>query len=337
MEISFTGASDYMDKTCGFGNAAWHIHNEFRKAGIIAINKNGFDNMAEDPKIGMSFCPPTQYSFLSPAQYKIGYTPWESTDLQPNWKTIMDLCDEIWTTSTWNKHIFEAALQREVFVYPHGIDHVYAPSRRIIKPRPFTFLHVGEPFNRKAGQLVVEAFIILYGNDPRYRLIMKATKNHNLEVMSPHSGNVGSPDHFYTNIDIIEKSLSDEDLIDLYGATDCFVYPSWGEGFGFNPLQAMAMGIPTISTSGWAEYAKYITLPLDSSWARSPWQNIHPGYMLAPNVHQLELHMKEVVNNYKKYSAIALKNSAKIHKEYDWERISQPAIEKLKNIYKSRF
>lgn len=331
MDVSFTGAPDHLDVTVGFGNASWHIFQQFRKAGINPVIKQG-------APVGISFCPPWQYSFYSPEQYKIGYTPWESTEFPRGWVERMNACDEIWTTSTWNKQIFENNLGREVFVYLHGIDHGFVPSRRkFTNGEPFTFLHMGEPFNRKAGQLVVEAFINLYGNNPDYRLIMKTSGKHNLEVTAHGLDWAASPDTFYSNIIIVDKVMTDAELLSLYAAAHCFVYPSWGEGFGFNPLQSIAMGIPTICTSGWAEYANYITLPLDSKWAWSPWQSIHPGYMLAPDLLQLERHMKDVVKYYDKYSKIAFKNSFKVHDEYDWERVSKPAVERLKKIGKSRF
>jgi len=330
MKVSFTGAPDHLDVTVGFGNASWHIFKNLRKLGIDPVVGQSGAN------IGISFCPPNQYSFANLEQYKIGYTPWESTDLRSGWLASMNACDEIWTTSTWNKHIFENALQKEVFVYTHGIDHGYSPSRRkFTQDEPFTFMHMGEPFNRKAGQLVVEAFIKLYGNDPKYRLIMKTSGKHNLEVWSPNNEVSAAPNVFYNNISIIDRVMTDAELLSLYSGIHCFVYPSWGEGFGFNPLQAMAMGIPTICTEAWAEYGKYITLPLNSQWARSPWQNIHPGYMLAPNVYELEEHMKNVVKYYDKYSRIAFKNSFKIHEEFDWEHVTKPAAQKLKNIYKN--
>lgn len=336
MRISFTGAPDVMDVTVGFGNASWHIFQNFRKSGIDPVMSQYSQGRGKVP-IGISFCPPFQYVFPHMEQYKIGYTPWESTGLQPGWKDRMLACDEIWTTSTWNKHIFEAALDREVFVYTHGIDHGYSPSRRkITGGDPFTFLHVGEPFNRKAGQLVVEAFIKLYGNNPDYRLIMKASHIHNLEVRDPKNiEDFGPPTKYYKNIIIITRTLTDAEMLSLYSEAHCFVYPSWGEGFGFNPLQAMAMGIPTICTAGWAEYKNHITLPLDSEWAWSPWQTVHPGYMLAPDVMQLEQHMKHVTQDYDKYAKTAFRNSFKIHEEYDWERVTKPAVHRLKNIYKS--
>lgn len=40
--------------------------------------------------------------------------------------------------------------------------------------------------------------------------------------------------------------VSDEDLVVLYNGAEAFVYPSWYEGFGFPPIEAMACGCPTV-------------------------------------------------------------------------------------------
>ena len=44
--------------------------------------------------------------------------------------------------------------------------------------------------------------------------------------------------------------VKDDLLAGLYAGATLFVYPSIAEGFGFPPLEAMACGVPTISTSG---------------------------------------------------------------------------------------
>jgi alpha-1,3-rhamnosyl/mannosyltransferase len=42
--------------------------------------------------------------------------------------------------------------------------------------------------------------------------------------------------------------ISQSDLPFLYAGARLFVYPSLQEGFGFPPLEAMACGVPTISS-----------------------------------------------------------------------------------------
>ena len=43
---------------------------------------------------------------------------------------------------------------------------------------------------------------------------------------------------------ILTDYVSDEDLVRLYNGAEAFVYPSFFEGFGIPPLEAMACGIP---------------------------------------------------------------------------------------------
>ena len=40
--------------------------------------------------------------------------------------------------------------------------------------------------------------------------------------------------------------LSDEELVGIYAGAELLLYPSIAEGFGFPPLEAMAMGVPVI-------------------------------------------------------------------------------------------
>ena len=43
---------------------------------------------------------------------------------------------------------------------------------------------------------------------------------------------------------ILTDYVSEEDLICLYNISTCFIYPSFFEGFGLPPLEAMACGTP---------------------------------------------------------------------------------------------
>ncbi|WP_040213574.1 glycosyltransferase family 4 protein [Clostridium polynesiense] len=48
---------------------------------------------------------------------------------------------------------------------------------------------------------------------------------------------------------IITDYVSDRDLINLYNGASCFIYPSLYEGFGLPILEAMACGIPVITSN----------------------------------------------------------------------------------------
>jgi glycosyltransferase involved in cell wall biosynthesis len=331
MKLSWTGAPEYMDRNVGYGEASFNIFNQLEKHNIECV--------VGDPKskIGISFIQPDKYTFM-PHQYKIGYTPWESTEFLKDWDKGIQKVDEIWTTSPWCAKIFKGHTDKPVFVYEHGVLDTWIPVKRNIdSSRPFRFLHVGEPAFRKDAQMVVDAFISMYGNNPKYELVLKCSRMNTTRVFDKSTGELlGSPETYYKNIKVIEGFLSVEQMNGLYDLCDAFVYPSWGEGFGFNPLQAMAKGIPTICTSEWASYSHYITMPLDSEYVNSPWPSTHPGLMLKPNYAQLKYFMKDVVEDYEYYSNISYKNSFLIHRDYNWEKVSRPAIKRLKEIEKSK-
>lgn len=48
---------------------------------------------------------------------------------------------------------------------------------------------------------------------------------------------------------ILFRYLLLDDLIDLYNSVDCLLFPSWYEGFGIPPLEAMACGTPVITSN----------------------------------------------------------------------------------------
>lgn len=52
-----------------------------------------------------------------------------------------------------------------------------------------------------------------------------------------------------TNTVIRLGNLSIERLVGLYNSVDCLLFPSWYEGFGWPPLEAMACGTPVVTSN----------------------------------------------------------------------------------------
>ena len=335
-DVSFTTAAENMKKMVqgyhdimGYGHASYEIINSFERAGISCeIDENKCP-------IGISMGFPTDYKFY-PNQYKIGYTAWESTELKPGWLEKMLSVDELWATSHWTADIFKETTGREdVFVYSHGITSDWKPVKRQ-NSGVFRFLHVGEPQIRKNGQLVVDAFSELFGNDPNFQLILKVSSINTTRAFADDGSIIGSPDSRYSNIVIIDDYLSHNQMIELYHKSNAVVYPTMGEGFGFMPLQALATGMPCISTYEWADYKKYITNPVKAKLSDSEYPMLHPGKIYHVEVEEVKKVMTDLVNNYDHYSKIAYKNSFKVHMDYDWDHVTKNTSERIKKILKSR-
>jgi glycosyltransferase involved in cell wall biosynthesis len=317
----------YRDRNTGYGQASEMIYKTFEKMGIYC----GFE--IENPDIEICFSDPWNHYWLNKNSYKIAYSAWESTELDEKAYSVMNKADEIWGTSPWVKNIFEHIFpDKPVFYYKHGIDKRFFPKLRKERHKPFTFLHIGEPASRKDAQILCEVFIEMFGNDPEYRLVMKSAKMNTVKVKDNWGYDV-SPSSLCKNIIEINDFLTNEQLIGLYSLCDVFVYPSWGEGFGFQPLEALAMGMPVISTGDWADYKKYIPFVIETELKSSPWKQIHPGFMYKPNKESLKLQILECIKNYESVAKKTFKKAFDIHEEYSWVKVTEPVVLRLSKIY----
>jgi glycosyltransferase involved in cell wall biosynthesis len=326
MRLSLGGAFESYATTYGYGVAAHHIIKGFEKNDIKASVKD------HSSDVNFFFGHPP-YEWYSSNAFKIGYTAWESTGYHEDWLASMSEADQLWAPALWLAEHFHETTGKPTYVYPHGVSKLWKPFKHKRHDDKFIFFHIGEPQYRKNGQMVVDAFGDLFGNDDRYMLVMKVSSMNTTRIFT-HSGSIlGSPDSYYNNIRIIDGMLSLDKIIELHKKVDCLVYPSCGEGFGFHPLEAMASGLPTISTSNWADYKKFITRPIEGNLSGSLWPDLHPGDMFNVTVDQVKDAMIDMVDNYEKYADVAFKNSFFVHQEYDWNMINYNAAEKIKNDY----
>lgn len=333
-QFVFSGAANHVnfsskDKfqySIGFGNAVRFMAKEFHRAGLDFVQ--GTHRINNVPNL--SFCYPNEFDFLS-SQYSIAYMPWESTELWPHWVEPLKNVNDLWTTSQWSKRNLEKSLDRPVFVYEHGIPPFCTPQKRK-RGDVIRFLHVGEPAVRKGGQDVIDSFAKLFGNNPKYQLVVKCSGISSTRIYDSEGNSIGTPPSIYKNIIIIEDYFEEHMLMDLYKKCDIFLYPSYGEGFGFNAAYAIAMGMPTICTAEWAPYKDYITAPLDGNYVNTPWPKFHPGQMVEPDFSQMEEYMIDISENYDKYLKQSWNNAIGIHERFDWQRVSEKPINRLKKI-----
>jgi glycosyltransferase involved in cell wall biosynthesis len=331
LKVSFYTVKGDLRPDNGFGYAGQNIRNSLTKLG----HEVSFHDESADVQI--DFCHPVYYAHY-PKQYKIGYSPWESSALPEGWIEGFNSVDEVWAPSEQCKRWYQdAGISKKINVFEHGIEEIWAKKHR--KPRKTVkFLHVGEPAPRKGGQMALEAFRAAFGNQSDVHLTIKANGINSTRVYAStfHRGGprsiLGLPHQVYPNVTVMEDSLSIDELVGLYHSHHALVYPSWGEGFGLIPLQALATGMPTICTGSWAPYERFLgDLSLDSRLADSKWPDFHPGKMSEPSMdHLVELYRK-VYENYDELSNKFYDNSDRVHSEYNWDTLTIDAFAHLEN------
>lgn len=108
----------------------------------------------------------------------------------------------------------------------------------------FSFLFVGRIVKDKGINELVGAFKKLYSEYPDIRLILVGPYEDNLDPISQESRDAISA---YDDIVAVGKKMGEE-LLAYYAAADCFVMPSYREGFPNTVLEAGAMGLASIVT-----------------------------------------------------------------------------------------
>jgi glycosyltransferase involved in cell wall biosynthesis len=275
--------------------------------------------------VQLSFVQPEYYGFYD-HQYKIGYTPWESTELPEMWLEHMEQCDEVWATSDWVADVYKkAGVTKPLYIYEHGVDEIWTPKKRKRRDK-LRFLHIGEPAPRKSGQMVLDAFVELFGHSKDVELIMKAHNINTTRVYDKYGSIICTPDKL-PNVKLISREFSTEEMLSLYHTSHVLIYPSWGEGFGFIPAQAIATGMPTISTTVWAPYRDYVRdLGISSIPVYSPWQAMHPGNVYMPEEDSLREQMLKAYNEFERLSDDFYDQAETFRAEYNWLNRTEKAF-----------
>jgi len=185
----------------------------------------------------------------------------------------------------------------------------------------FTFTHQNALVDgsQKGWDLVIRAFMQLFKDREDVRLILKA-RNHDWAHSRYYEDWIARE----KNIELLQGDWIYQDIHSrFYARTNCFVYPSRGEGWGLPPLEAMAHGIPTILTKAhshteFSEYGIEIGTTGESfSYYIDRVFEAGIGHWAEPNFDELLEAMQMVVDDYIKQKARAVKNAAIIEKKFN--------------------
>ena len=212
------------------------------------------------------------------------------------------------------------------------------PKKRV-QNEPIVFLHVSSCFPRKGPDILLKGWQRAFRRSQAVRLVIKTFPNpHNMieqEVAALRASDPG-----IATIEIINRDMSEAEMIDLYSRVDVMVLPTRGEGYNLPALEAMLAGLPLLVTNygGQADFCTpETTRLLDYDFASSEshvadphsmWANVKEEDLAAALREQVDVsHFEAIRNRALAAQASALKvvdNAAWVERLNDWlDRVSR--------------
>lgn len=246
-------------------------------------------------------------------------TMWETMRLAEGMLEGLDNFDVIMVPSRQNVELF-GEYHPNVKLVLLGVDDTWTYRKRVEPAQFFNFLCAGSG-PRKGTEMTVNAFNKVFGNfkgsGPLPRLIMK----------NPRGESFCNGDR----IEMISGRISGDEELELYASAHCYVQPSRGEGFGLQPLQAIAQGCPTILTAAHGHEAfAHLGYGLSSTPTEADYFSFgYAGQWWEPDFDELCDHMKWVYDNYDEAEAFAATSSEEARSTFTWENSARMLVDAI--------
>ena len=196
-------------------------------------------------------------------------------------------------------------------VKPEGGD--LKPEYRIPNPTSLkTALFLGRIHPKKGLPMLVEAWGRVRPEGWRMRVVGPDEAGHRSEIASMVQA-AGLEDVWS-----LEDAVSDEEKWDLYRESDLFILPTYSENFGISVAEALASGLPVITTTG------------------APWQGLvehQCGWWVDPSVDDLARALQEATSN--RSDSLKLmggRGREWVARDFSWKGIAQSMLKGYKNL-----
>lgn len=253
-------------------------------------------------------------------QVPIILTMWEATQLPPSFRENLHEFDTVIVPSRQNEELFSQYHDNVKYV-PLGVDpHVWRFQSRPSLSNGFRFL-IGGSGGRKGTDIAFKAFKAAFpegswGSGPIPYLVMKNPKGE---------------DFYHSRVEMVTGRMTAENEVALYASAHCYVQPSRGEGFGLQPLQAIAQGMPTILTDAHGHEA-FSHLGMGIGYTMSD-----SGYFIygdagdwwEPDCDELVDTMRWVYHNYSQAKDAAVEASIVARREFTWQKTAEKFLDAI--------
>jgi hypothetical protein len=288
--------------------------------------------------VRVTYCPPHLSSWQRkwPNQPIVGFTMWEDDRVPDSWARPMGLVDVVATCSRFCELIFTDfakthGISTPIVYVPLGIDHENFPYKRRSwrKGSTFIVLHTStsmmEP--RKGALEAYQAFATAFKGQDDVKLIMRS------KICGLAEPEILKDKRVEMRVGVI----TEEQKRDLINEAHVFLYPSFGEGFGLMPLEAISTGLPSIvarNTSMLDFDGLYYRVECDKEPSRitTPFQKQSLGYWHRPRMNEIVSQLRSVYDNYPKATQFAAVAAKKVRAQWGYEHSAKALIDAFEAV-----
>jgi len=180
--------------------------------------------------------------------------PWEFGSVPRKWfDEIQANVDELWVPSEFvrNMYVNDGIEPSRVVTIPNGVDlDTFHPPATPRAGETVRFLYVGGVTWRKGPDILLEAWDRAFAGRDDVVLVIKAAGTNGAYGQLAGGLRARATGGSLPLVELISEDLDGAALAELYRSCDVFVLPYRGEGFAMPVLEAMASGLPVITTAG---------------------------------------------------------------------------------------
>lgn len=264
--------------------------------------------------------------------------------------------DEIWTPCEYNRQLFakNGVNIKKLQVIPHGINLNDYKTDSNIKfklntNKKFKFLTIAGMLPRKGIDLILKSYVSIFTSQDNVTLIIHSiyTLKDDYEskiknILKQLMLNKNTPE-----IILLQRPLTDTEIIQLLRSVDVYLSPYRSEGFGLTILEAMAVGLPSIVTNFGpvpefcSDKCCFFVEAVETDCFIHPCGNMTAFSMKTlfqtkwsePNLYSLKILMKKIFNNFKELSKRKLACQLNAEK-YTWDKATEKIIKRVHHLIK---
>ena len=311
----------HYEVVAGFGYGYTLTNFRFRES----LKKLGVE-IDSKARVALHLCHPLDFKPI-PGKKNVLFTMSEGPPVQDWFIEAFKKADMILVPSKFCFNLFEKHKgKKPMFINRLGFD----PSLFKYKKRnwkfgdEFIFLYLGAPNTRKGWDKVMSAHSWILRELPFVKIVFKVSSETGEGKLVEKDG-----------IIFDSRRYPDDAIPSLYEMANAFVMPTTGEGFGLPLLEAIATGLPVVTTrySGQLDFLNEKSAYFcRHTFETVPMSDGTPFYAACADVGSLAKAMLEVIKDYDTALLKAEFGSRNVHENFTWANAGRQIIKNIERM-----